>query len=490
MEITWEGYPPCHAKGPQATLQEVTGAATGCLASVKLIMPTSPPPRIPSWLAEPANARRTAARPPSGALLSERSRKRRRNTCRDGPLPKSSLPHHVLGLEPTASKQEIFEAFKERAMRTCLAGGSDQHSGLQRVAAAFEALIGRQLGCQAGWSGSAAARAPKTATTHAPRTATERLTSPKQGKGSASRKQDFMDRLHGLLSQLEPRRRRAVIALQLTQTQRLALEHWMVDQKMHAAAETPKPTWHGTASGGCSLHGRFGGSGYTVAACLERNLWVQSGRCRDLNSAIEALGTLLLFRAMCRACPEEPFEDRVIRAAERLQSQWGSSEAPRVFLGARISFARGLTFATPLHSHVVSALRDWRRLLDARGEALVHGAQLLPGYSPEVAEAQWSRTCRVWAEMWAERGRPRGALRARLAAKEAARRPLRARLARLWEQRQERAARQLARLLAAQARRKGRVAKSHLVRKGQAQPSASGAALLRPEDGHDVQAVS
>lgn len=303
-----------------------------------------------------------------------------------------------------------------------------------------------------------------------------------------------LGRLHYLLGRLAPEKRRVVIMKQLTETQRLALERWIVQRQVQAAAVargipprriTKKPQSSAPCERTLGAHmWHCSEGGFRAEVHLGRGLYVLPALCEDLTMVVGTLARLLRLRERIRrALPAKSsffssentadmnidaklFEWRVSTALrEDVLIGNGATTAPQLFLRSRISIARGLRLSSPLRAvttEAAVALNDWRLLAGAtRGESFlsddihqVHlGNVVFVGRCPEAAAQQWARTCEVWLAMWSKRGKSHRRLQAQLAAMNAVWRPAWARAARRWQLAQASVTRQVAHLLEAHADR-------------------------------------
>eukprot|EP00929_Paragymnodinium_shiwhaense_P083399 TRINITY_DN44422_c0_g1_i1.p1 TRINITY_DN44422_c0_g1~~TRINITY_DN44422_c0_g1_i1.p1 ORF type:complete len:523 (-),score=106.52 TRINITY_DN44422_c0_g1_i1:205-1773(-) len=274
----------------------------------------------------------------------------------------------------------------------------------------------------------------------------------------------FHKQLYDLLQRLDAEQRRRIICGQLSQDVRLKLEKWilrnkpsssvMPDERAPAGRKRRCRRLIGQVSdpcGGCDgsadskggfigLAGssRLEGRGYFACVHLASGLHAQSACCASLSAAVAALRVLVEYRHGWRRGFTSP-----------LQGQ------PCTYFRAQLSLM-GCRFAAPLRQSAAAALRDWRLLTEARGEALITRGSLRQGYTPAAAEAQWSAVMDVWRRLQQEHGRSEEDLAAEVRSKQAKRRPVQARVGRLWEESQLRTLKKLNKLLTGAPRPSGR----------------------------------
>eukprot|EP00931_Biecheleriopsis_adriatica_P049231 TRINITY_DN28477_c0_g1_i2.p2 TRINITY_DN28477_c0_g1~~TRINITY_DN28477_c0_g1_i2.p2 ORF type:complete len:193 (+),score=34.03 TRINITY_DN28477_c0_g1_i2:776-1354(+) len=113
-------------------------------------------------------------------------------------------------------------------------------------------------------------------------------------------------------------------------------------------------------------------------------------------------------------CQFQAFEDKVMAAVTKaLRASCGV----RLQFRTRVTFSRSVRLSTPLQGDLLAALRDWRAVRAARGEACLRR-------SPHTAQKRWRQTSTVWAAIWEARGAVTANLQRQLAQKEAACAPL------------------------------------------------------------------
>ncbi|CAE8600420.1 unnamed protein product [Polarella glacialis] len=283
----------------------------------------------------------------------------------------------------------------------------------------------------------------------------------------------FLQKLFDILKRLSPEQRRMAIQEQLSQSQRLALEEWMIRRP------APKLPGHAQSGSGNSCSRPLGAHIWSCAADggrffagvhLGRGLNAQSAGCHDLPSAVTALASLLRWRgkclqvvrpAVCRGSTasspmaptlnQEAFACGVpeaFRSEDAAGLSSGRASQQKFFFQARLSFVKGFRLSGPMRSDAAAALSDWRRLGCDSGESLIPGAQLRRNGSPEAAAVRWAETWQAWASMWSERGKSQSDLEQTLARMEAKWRSACEQASTLMRGAQARAAMQLSRLLA------------------------------------------
>lgn len=256
--------------------------------------------------------------------------------------------------------------------------------------------------------------------------------------GSASARStadtQLLAKLHYHLQQLSPQRRRELIAEQLTQTQRLALEQWM----LHRGAECLGRKISQIASlRCCGRRGRANhchhtsalrrsairNNGYRICLSLDFNFYVQSGLCKNSDDAARALNMLMRLRKVWQQLASQgnlKLGFVLSVNALRQSSRSCAREADGLRFRTQLSFGRGHRLSSPLRRDPAEAFEDWRRLTTAWKHSLFTGAQLRSKYSPDLVEKQWSHSCRVWRDIWIRSGRCPHDLERSLKAKEAA----------------------------------------------------------------------
>ncbi|CAE8626324.1 unnamed protein product [Polarella glacialis] len=411
--------------------------------------------------------------------------------------------HRLLNLKASASQQELDAAFECKVLAAVEARRAQSYRGrgsasaptkqLEELAAAYEAL---SLDCEArarqrlqGAAVSQSQRrsvvrptpvrlgAPSSSGLHPFAKPQETCSEgPRIGRGQhlAGRfSEGFLQKLFDILKRLSPEQRRMAIQEQLSQSQRLALEEWMIRRP------APKLSGHAQSGSGNSCSRPLGAHIWSCAADggrffagvhLGRGLNAQSAGCHDLPSAVTALASLLRWRgkclqvvrpAVCRGSTasspmaptlnQEAFACGVpeaFRSEDAAGPSSGRASQQKFFFQARLSFVKGFRLSGPMRSDAAAALSDWRRLGCDCGESLIPGAQLRRNGSPEAAALRWAETCKAWASMWSERGKSQSDLEQTLAGMEAKWRSACEQASTLMRGAQARAAMQLSRLLA------------------------------------------
>ncbi|CAE8595972.1 unnamed protein product [Polarella glacialis] len=411
--------------------------------------------------------------------------------------------HRLLNLKASASQQELDAAFECKVLAAVEARRAQSYRGrgsasaptkqLEELATAYEAL---SLDCEARvrqrLQGAAVSQSQRRSVV---RPAPVRLRGPSssglpsrtkpretcsegprmaRGQHLAGRgSEGFLQQLFAILKRLSPEQRRMAIHEQLSQSQRLALEEWMLRRP------APRPSGHAQSGSGNGCSRPLGAHIWSCAADggrlfagvhLGRGLNAHSAGCRDLPSAATALASLLRWRGKCQqvvrpaACrgstassPMAPTLDQeafacgvleAFRSEDAVGPSVGRASQQKFFFQARLSFVKGLRLSGPLRSDAAVALSDWRRLGCDSGESLIPGAQLRRNGSPKAAAVRWAETCKAWASMWSERGKSQSDLEQTLAGMEAKWLSACEQASNLMRGAQARAAMQLSRLLA------------------------------------------
>ncbi|CAK0906503.1 unnamed protein product, partial [Prorocentrum cordatum] len=152
--------------------------------------------------------------------------------------------------------------------------------------------------------------------------------------------------------------RREAIATRLSQSQRLALERWMLARRRPpAAAAALGPPEVPAGPEGAGSRGR----GYHPVIHLGRGLYAQAG---GAGAGAAAIG-LLAARSRLKHCGPEEFEGRVRAAVAGVAGCRAQGAAAGLLFRTRVSFGREVRLTSPLRHDVAAALRDWRGLREA-----------------------------------------------------------------------------------------------------------------------------
>lgn len=362
-------------------------------------------------------------------------------------MPEAHL--RALGLLPGSSSRDLVDAFRARVLEACSArpeGATQAASAkpsLSHLAAAFEgALLASQVP-------SAATRPSTTEVVEAsitpslvPKRRCDKHPSPSGKVQSGDRTlEGLLAKLHQLLRELPADARRTVIGTQLAESQRLALERWMLRSKQ---GPVPRATRPGAAASNKKRRRQgsrevelvpaahiwrcnAGRGRYFASVHLGEGLHVQCSGCPDLARAVDALALLLSLRARRRSIEASAAnclqEDRLfegtVKAAfhevcgsdESHQLRTAGAEGLRLFLRVRQTFGRGIRLSTPLQSKLKDALYDWRLM----GSRLEGSAAAFQGAPRATVAQRWASSSKAWASLWAQRGKPQSQLTKQLA---------------------------------------------------------------------------
>lgn len=364
-------------------------------------------------------------------------------------MPEAHL--RALGLPPGSSSKDLVDAFRARVLEACstrpegIIRAAATKPSLSHLAAAFEgALIASQVP-------SAATRPSTTEVVEAsitpslvPKSRCDTHPSPSGKVQSGDRTlEGLLAKLHQLLRELPADARRTVIGTQLAESQRLALERWMLRSKQGPVPRATRPgagTSHKKRRRQRSREVELvpaahiwrcnaGRGRYFASVHLGEGLHVQCSGCLDLARAVDALALLLSLRARRRSieataakCLQEDrlFEGSVKAAFQEVcgsdeshQLRTAGAEGLRLFLRVRQTFGRGIRLSTPLQSKLKDALYDWR-LMGARLEG-PGSAAAFQGTPRATVAQRWASSSQAWASLWAQRGKPQSQLKKQLA---------------------------------------------------------------------------
>lgn len=167
--------------------------------------------------------------------------------------------------------------------------------------------------------------------------------------------------LQALLRRLNPVCRREAIR-RLSMQQRQCLEQSMLRRKTSKTVSSKRKRGVLTERSLCKQKGL----GFRPCVHLHEGLYVQALSCKDLSTAIAALGTLVVMRCFCRA---QHRVDRVakLRAADLLAAiSKALTDSPRLEFGTDVSFVfrtrlalSGCELATPSRRDPQTAVADW-----------------------------------------------------------------------------------------------------------------------------------
>eukprot|EP00435_Cladocopium_sp_Y103_P074414 s8_g48.t1 len=246
---------------------------------------------------------------------------------------------------PAQGPEEIDEAFQSAVVEAWRnVSARRRNPRLSELTASYEELrgIARGFGCMASYK----VEAPT-------------------GRGK-KKPRSRLQKLHGLLQSLPWQQRRQTL-LALSETQRRALEGWILSKHRVRQRERCVPTSQGrleavTAAPRAAQIWRCG-AGFVAAVHLGRGLHAQ------------------VSRGWVQAQPE---------------AQLGN---PKLFLRVRMNIS-GQRLSTPLRADVSMVLLEWLQLGCHQGETLHPGRS-----APEMAASRWLQTCNAWREIWKKRGR-------------------------------------------------------------------------------------
>lgn len=298
--------------------------------------------------------------------------------------PKALALQGLRSLRPNASEEEIDEAFQSAVVEAWRnVSARRRNPRLSELTASYEDLLFGK-----------------------PR----RLHRCRTGRGK-KKPRSRLQKLHGLLQSLPWQQRRQTL-LALSETQRRALEGWILSKHRVRQRERCVPTSQGrleavTAAPRAAQIWRCG-AGFVAAVHLGRGLHAQSGKCQDLPSAARHFSALLRWRAKCQCLHLELCKPRShcdVKEAELFarsvleaqpEAQLGN---PKLFLRVRMNIS-GQRLSTPLRADVSMVLLEWLQLGCHQGETLHPGRS-----APEMAASRWLQTCNAWREIWKKRGR-------------------------------------------------------------------------------------
>lgn len=293
--------------------------------------------------------------------------------------PKALALQGLRGLRPHASEEEIDEAFQSAVVEAWRDAKPRRLSRLSELTASYEDHL----------SGK-------------PRHLHERRT------GGKKKPRCRLQKLHGLLQSLPFQQRRQTL-LALSETQRRALEGWILskhrvpNRQRRIASHFAVPRLPRAAQiWRC-------GAGFVAAVHLGRGLHAQSGKCQDLPSAARHFSALLRWRAKCQClhlelckpsshCDAKEAELFARSVLEAQPTKGTGATGAKLFLRVRMNIS-GQRLSTPLRADVSMVLLEWLQLGCHQGESL-H-----PGRRPETAASRWLQTCNAWREIWKKRGR-------------------------------------------------------------------------------------
>eukprot|EP00747_Dinoflagellata_sp_TGD_P180591 gnl/TRDRNA2_/TRDRNA2_33279_c0_seq1.p1 gnl/TRDRNA2_/TRDRNA2_33279_c0~~gnl/TRDRNA2_/TRDRNA2_33279_c0_seq1.p1 ORF type:complete len:556 (-),score=77.68 gnl/TRDRNA2_/TRDRNA2_33279_c0_seq1:12-1505(-) len=350
----------------------------------------------------------------------------------------TSSHYELLGVSPAASLAELLSAFVRLGVKAHPSSGGSACE-FDQVVKALEVLA--DPFARKRYDAVLARRAAM-------------MTSASLVADTAAPSQQFLEQLHDLLQQLPPAERREIIAKRLTSGQRRHLECWMLAERMRlsskehmsklklgsgassdgnftcvkpqgcsASVRPPEVALSGGSRPSLSLRSlgshktRRGCCGYRPTAHVDGGLYCQAAFTYDLQTAVAALGTLIIARSSCRAaasaaagaaaaayvseCKADPssvtkevvatfcsFEGR-LRAAFCRALSCCVGPQPKLYFRTRVAAPKRTEFSTPMCSDLDTALLDrqgLRKACDVWASALPQST--MRWEAPEVAATQ------------------------------------------------------------------------------------------------------